>query len=165
MYIPGTRKSMNDLPKQTKEIKKELWQYQNAKKEWDRLNRKIEEIETQIMSIGVDYSKEKVQVSPISADKLANAIDMLSELREKASNEAYAMSCSMVETYGKIDKVKDPLQRQILQMRYIEAREWEDICYTLGYSWAHMHRMHRIALESLVRKDDKENNIKEMESE
>ena len=130
------------------QVKKELWQYQNAKKEYDRLKAKIEEIETQIMALGVDYSKEKVQSTP-GNDKLADAIDTLSKLREDAINEAKAMSDSMVNTYGMIEKVKDPLQRQLLQMRYIDAEEWEAICYRLGYSWRHIHRMHKEALESL----------------
>lgn len=132
----------------TKEIKKALWQYQRDKREYERLNRKIEEIEAQIMSISIDYSKEKVQGTS-GQDKLADVMDMLTKLRADAIIEAEKMAKSMVKTYGMIEKVKDPLQKQILQMRYIEGLDWEEICYKIGYSWTHTHRFHKDALLKL----------------
>lgn len=130
-------------------IKKEFKGYRKAKKEWDRLNRQIEEIETQITSISIDYSRERVQSSNINHDKVAEVIDRLSALREKAIDEADKMTAYMVKTFGRIDKLEDETERDIMQRRYVEGLSWEEICVAIGFSWAQVHRYHRAALEHL----------------
>ena len=133
----------------TKEVKKKLWGYQKAKEEHKRLQRKIEEIETQIMSLSIDYSKDKVQATTDAQDKLANVMDRLSKLREDAINKAAEEGEKMLEVYNLIDSVSDPLQKNILQRKYIEGLTWEEVCYKIGYSWTQTHEHHKRALEGL----------------
>ena len=129
--------------------KKELWQYMDAKKEYERTLAKIEEIEAQITNVSIDYSKERVKTSVVAYDTLANVIDKLTALRNEAILQADAMADKMIKAYGYIEKVKDPTHREILQRRYIQGEQWESICYNMGFSWAHIHRLHKEALEEL----------------
>lgn len=129
--------------------KSELWQYRNAKREYERLLAKIEEIETQITNVSIDYSKERVKTSLVHYDSLAEVIDKLTTLRNAAIVQADMMVDKMAKAFGMIEKVKDPLHREILQRRYIQGEEWEAMCVHMGYSWTHMHRLHKEALEEL----------------
>ena len=129
--------------------KSELWKYRNAKREYERLLAKIEEIETQITNVSIDYSKERVKTSLVHHDALADVIDKLTALRNAAIVQADVMVNKMAKAYGMIEKVKDPLHREILQRRYIQGEEWESICVSMGYAWAQIHRLHKEALEEL----------------
>lgn len=133
----------------TKEVKKKLWGYQKAKEEHSRLKRKVEEIETQVMGLSIDYSKDKIQSSTDSQDKLANVIDRLNKLRNEAIEKAEEEGKKMAEVYRLIELVEEPLQKSILQRKYIEGLTWEEVCYKSGFSWSQIHRFHKAALERI----------------
>lgn len=43
----------------------------------------------------------------------------------------------------------DPVERELIRLRYIDGKEWQDIADTIGYSWAQTHRHHGKALKKL----------------
>lgn len=50
-----------------------------------------------------------------------------------------------------IDLVTDPVQREVLDRRYIRGELWEDIAYNMNYSRRHINRLHGWALQSIAR--------------
>ena len=50
-----------------------------------------------------------------------------------------------------IDLVADPVQREVLDRRYIRGELWEDIAYNMHYSRQHINRLHGWALQSIAR--------------
>ena len=50
-----------------------------------------------------------------------------------------------------IDLVADPVQREVLDRRYMRGELWEDIAYNMHYSRQHINRLHGWALQSIAR--------------
>ena len=47
----------------------------------------------------------------------------------------------------KIDAMGDDQEQRVLRLRYIKGLDWEDVSEKMGYSWAHVHRIHNNALD------------------
>lgn len=47
-----------------------------------------------------------------------------------------------------------PKERTLLRLYYIEGLTWEQVCCELHYSWSHVHRQHKAALEHLKELED-----------
>ena len=50
-----------------------------------------------------------------------------------------------------IDLVADPVQREVLDRRYMRGELWEDIALHMNYSRRHINRLHGWALQSIAR--------------
>ena len=50
-----------------------------------------------------------------------------------------------------IDLAADPVQREVLDRRYIRGELWEDIALHMNYSRQHINRLHGWALRSIAR--------------
>lgn len=51
-----------------------------------------------------------------------------------------------LEIESRIADMKNGIEADILRKRYIEFRQWEQICIDVGYSWKQTHRLHSRAL-------------------
>lgn len=127
---------------------RDLYAYLDAKVEYERLERQIEEIETRIEGLGVDYSKVKVQVTP-NNDKLAEAMDELSKLHREAIDKQTDQVKKMQELLADIDSIEDDLLRDIMQRRYVEDQSWDDIARYYNYTWRHIQRLHKEAKDAI----------------
>ena len=123
-----------------------LYAYLDAKTEYERLERQIEEIETRIQGLGVDYSKVKIKTTP-NKDKIADNIDELNKLHKEAELKMQEQVKTMQAVLKAIDSVEDATKRDILQRRYIEGESWESIAVEKNYSWRHIQRLHAEAKE------------------
>lgn len=72
------------------------------------------------------------------------------EIRD-ARARAYIEQARLVMS---IDRVKDPELNELLTLRYIEGRRWEEIAVEMGYSYRHTHRRHGDALREYERRMD-----------
>lgn len=131
------------------EMKTELKSYTQAKREYERLMRLLEETETRIQGLSIDYSKAKVQSSP-DPDKLAKAIDKLSSIRKQCIDMAYESSKRMESVLNFINKIEDSRLKDLLTRRYIHDQTWERIAYEMGYSWTGIHKLHNISLKKCI---------------
>lgn len=50
---------------------------------------------------------------------------------------------------SKIVQIYDGVESDLLRKRYIELKQWEDICVEIGYSRMQIHRLHKRALSNL----------------
>lgn len=125
-----------------------LRRYRDAREKYQTSQRELEEIETMINGLSVDYSKQKVQTSP-EADKLADMVDRLHSLREKCFRTGEKAVKEMEQTKELIDKVDNALLHDVLSRRYISCQKWETIAVAKGYSWEGIHKLHRQAVEEV----------------
>lgn len=50
---------------------------------------------------------------------------------------------------SRIADMPEGIQAQVIHKRYVEHKEWEQICVEINYSWNHTHRLHSKALNSI----------------
>lgn len=117
----------------------------------ERINsklRQLEELKAMKGAVcGIDYSKDKIQTSPSNSQEdliikivdLENAIkkdiDKLTEMKNKAREE--------------INKLQG-IYATILELKYLENMDWEEIADRLNYSKESLHRKHRRALKEIA---------------
>lgn len=125
-------------------MQKDYYKYLDARDEYERLERQIEEIQTRIEGLGVDYSKVKVQTTP-NNDKLANNIDRLNKLKAEAQAKQDNAIKYMQDVVRAIESIPDEMLRDIMQRRYIEGESLVDIADKKGFSYRHIQRLHKEA--------------------
>ena len=128
------------------EAKEFLRQYQEALTDIRNLEAEAEEIESLAMSMTASTDGERVQSSGRKdrmADLAAKAADLELEimgLRTDALN-------ILREVERTISQVEDKDYRQLLHLRYIEKRPWEEIAVSLKKSWRWTCSLHGKALQ------------------
>lgn len=63
----------------------------------------------------------------------------LDELKEQAGRQ-----CELI--INAINQLEDENERDVMYGRYIEGKQWEQICTDMCYSWRQVHRFHSKAL-------------------
>lgn len=87
-----------------------------------------------------------------SCQKLENNIAKIADIETLLQDETNEFLKSLQEVRELIKLIDDPMQRLILQKRYINYQKWEVIAADLGYSWRQVHRLHGKGLNTIFRK-------------
>ncbi len=134
----------------TDEQKKDLIKYLNRAfiltKIKQRLEREYKQKLKEMDSISV--SCEEIKVSNIASNVENKALDLVSLKKDidlhnvKIEEVKREISCV-------ISRVEDENLRDLLRLRYLEFRKWEDIAYILNYTKRHTHRKHNRALKEI----------------
>lgn len=130
------------------EAKEFLRQYQDALVDIRNLEAEAEEIETLAMSITVSTDGDRVQSSGKKdrmADLAAKVADLEMEIMDMRTDALNVLQ--IVERI--IAQVEDKDYRQLLHMRYIEKRTWEEIAVSLKKSWRWTCSLHGKALQAV----------------
>ena len=126
-----------------KDIKKYLNRAYWLTQTRDKLEREYEKKQKEVGNISVSNSEIKsssvvsnVENKAIELISLKNNIDLHNIKIEELKKE---ISCV-------INMVEDEILRDLLRLRYLEFRKWEDIAYILHYSKRHTRRKYNEAL-------------------
>ena len=96
-----------------------------------------------------------------TAVNAAKAADMLTEerrqelrkelmdLETKALRRRSDLWSKRAELIDVIGEVQNPIQAEILYLRYLHGKSWEQIAVEIGYSWRHTVRIHGDALQAV----------------
>lgn len=122
------------------EIRTILEDSRKAKREVEFIKREIEEVETMIMSITIDYSRPRVQTS-IDSDKLASMIDRLTLIRSKCIDQHQEAIDKMAQAKELIDKVQNVLARDVMSRRYLLGQKWEVIAYEIPIDYSYNFKL------------------------
>ncbi len=76
---------------------------------------------------------------------LVAQVDKVKRMYLKKYDEAL---CELYKIERAIEKLGET-ERRLMRKRYIENKQWEDICVELGYEWAQTHRIHAKALREI----------------
>lgn len=108
----------------------------------------LEDLSTSIKSI--DYSKDKI--SGGNADKSASyekVIDKIMVLESKVNSEINELVDLKTKIREAICELKVPEEKVLLRLRYINFKQWEDICEQMHISERTAKRIHGQALQKL----------------
>ena len=138
-------------------VRQFLRSYWELRKEQARLERRIEELETQCESITA-----KLRSTPGSGSGRSNDLwDTLVETRDRArkrladtlhrSEEIEQFISDLTEenlsSLTKKEQKMLPRYRMLLKYRYLEFLDWQPIARLMNYEVRHIHRLHGKALE------------------
>ena len=117
----------------------------------ERINsklRQLEELKAMKGAVcGIDYSRDKIQTSPSNSQEdliikitdleleINKDIDKLVDMKNKAREEINRLS---------------GVHGAILELRYIECKDWDEISYRLNFSEREIYRKHREALKKII---------------
>ena len=135
---------MSDMNK----AKQFLRGYRNAKRNLQIIENQIAEIKDILGISGLSFDDVKVQTST-APDNLANQIAMLSDLYSQAMYARDVVIQQLNIVTKAIDKIDNPLYRQILSDRYIAGNRWDIIAESAGYTCRQIFRIHGYALQEI----------------
>ncbi|MBP1920398.1 hypothetical protein [Youngiibacter multivorans] len=117
------------------------------------LNRKIkmmlnqvETLDTQAKKVTSSFQMDKVSSSK-QKSSMENVIVRKLELEKEINaqiDELYALKLNMALVISRID---DERYRRLLELRYIEGEEWNQIAITLGYNMRWVQKLHKRSIE------------------
>ncbi len=142
-----------------------MLQYWQAKVIVRRLESQQASIRDLLGNVTVDPSSEHVQTSR-DPDQIGKLVAKLADIQDKLNEEKLRAIDLMDEIYGVINKLGDPDEQLILQMRYIKMLPWSKVEKELEkvqryYCLDWMMRKHRHALKEIERLTNCLNNSKD----
>ena len=81
---------------------------------------------------------------------LSDYIIKLEQLYDEIEDKKQELNNLRLDIEGKITRLEDGIQSDLLRKRYIEFKKWEQICLEINYSWMHTHRIHSEALKNIM---------------
>ena len=132
-----------------------MLQYWQARVTVRRLESQQASIRDLLGNVTVDPSSEHVQTSR-DPDQIGKLVAKLADIQDKLNEEKLRAIDLMDEIYGAINKLGDPDEQLILQMRYIKMLPWSKVEKELEkvqryYCLDWVMRKHRHALKEIER--------------
>lgn len=132
-----------------------MLQYWQARVTVRRLESQQASIRDLLGNVTVDPSSEHVQTSR-DPDQIGKLVAKLADIQDKLNEEKLKAMDLMDEIYRAINKLGDPDEQLILQMRYIKMLPWSKVEKELEkaqryYCLDWMMRKHRHALKEIER--------------
>lgn len=90
---------------------------------------------------GMPKGGEQSDLSEIVGD-----IIELQKTAEKAKAKALKLAAEIIDT---VNSVSDQKEKELLWLRYIDGRKWEEVAEEMHYSSQHIYRLHGQALQSI----------------
>ena len=128
-------------------------QYWMAKVEVRRLESQKASIKDLLGNVTVDPTSEHVQTSR-DPDQIGKLVAKLADIQEKLDNERLIAVSLMDEIYDALNKLKDPDEQLLLQLRYIKMLPWSRVEKEMQemqryFSRDWMMKRHRHALKEI----------------
>lgn len=118
----------------------DLRKYYWLKKEVERLEEKLLEIDTELQHITMRYTINYTKGG--TKDKLGDLITkkvMLEEKINKRLGESYRILAEIEE----VIKALEPRERYLIRLRYLENKSWFEISGIMNYSIRHLKRINK----------------------
>lgn len=123
----------------------------------DSVNTKIRQLEMlkskRFLLSSFDYSKSKVQTSN-QVNHSEDLINKIVDFEAEINRDVDTLIDLKIKAKSKIDQVGG-VYGVILQMRYLENRNWVEISRALNYSPKHIFKLHGKALQLISKVDTK----------
>lgn len=129
------------------EKKRQLYKYK-------KLTMKILDLQEQKESIRAEIESAKNQIitdMPRGGRQkdLGDYISELEGIELSIKEKIREKNKKRVQIESAIMELEDGVESDIIRKRYIEFKEWEEICTDIGYSWKQTHRKHGNALVNI----------------
>ncbi|MEY8367560.1 DUF1492 domain-containing protein [Anaerovoracaceae bacterium 42-11] len=130
------------------EAKQFLEQYQNILTDIRNLEAQKLELENLAMGVTVSADGERVQSSG-RKDRMAELAVKIADAEREIIEQRTQAFYKLREIEEAIKAVPDGRQQQILHMRYVERKKWEEIAVDLGIDYRWTLRLHGKALKKI----------------
>ena len=132
-----------------------LMQYWMARVEVRRLESQMASIRDLLGNVTVDPTSEHVQTSR-DPDQIGKLVAKLADIQEKLDDERLKAIGLMDEIYDALNKLENPDEQLILQLRYIKMLPWSKVDKEMQkaqryYSMEWMMKHHHHALKEIER--------------
>ena len=129
----------------TKEM---LKHYLSNKKEIEQIRDEIMTIREKLTSPGTQKLTGMPTNHSGDGDGIGHGISRIMELESRYAEKLEELAEEQEQIEDAISGLPSDL-RQIMRARYIQGKQWETICYEIGYSWRQIHRLHGKALRMI----------------
>lgn len=134
------------IRKENDRKKRYLWQYQECKRELERLEE--ERIEVRLNKMLPSVIQDGMPHASGCSD-LSGYASKLDDLDRKIMKARYRRIQTLTDIRNRINAVKDQSEREVLTYRYIRGMKWEDIAVKMVCSWQWTHKIHSKALKNI----------------
>ena len=107
----------------------------------------LRSLEEKVNATLTDASKENVS----TLNKRESVLLKIAQLEEEIINDMDMLVTLSADAYRSIQGVDDDICRVVLEKKYLEHEQWEDIALDLCMSVRTVHRIHGEALQRLAR--------------
>ena len=132
--------------------KEELNKYTETKREIEIIEDKIEYLKEKKTSIKSMVITDMPRGSNSENDRLGILLGEIEELINIYNEKQIRLIKQQIEIEEAISILDDPIDRNIMRLRYLEGMKWEKICVEVNYRWAQVHRHHKSILEKICKK-------------
>ena len=132
--------------------KEELNKYTETKREIEIIEDKIEYLKEKKTSIKSMVITDMPRGSNSENDRLGILLGEIEELINIYNEKQIRLIKKQIEIEEAISILDDPIDRNIMRLRYLEGMKWEKICVEVNYRWAQVHRHHKSILEKICKK-------------
>ena len=117
----------------------------------------IQDIESEIRMLnvtrdgltGMSFDKELVQTS-LTDTGLENQIILIEQKEDKLKELRKEYKLIRADAEQRIDKLKVEGERKVLKLRYLEFKEWSDICEEMHKTQDAVYSLHKRALNHYI---------------
>ena len=121
-------------------------EYLNQTKKLDKLvsakKEQIQHINDQLSGTGIRISPDKVSRSSGRPDKMAELVSSLNTIQDLFVVDIVQLLHLKYDISVLIDKVPSMEQRLVLFDRYVNLKDWQDICRDNYMGWSTVQRLH-----------------------
>lgn len=115
----------------------------------DELIRQHDEmLDTLALLKSMDYTKDRVQVSPEGGAGYENTVEKVVDSEAEIVRLIDDLVDMKREAEVHIEKMEKPEEKQLLRYRYLLNFKFEQIAEVMSYTNRHIYRLHDTALES-----------------
>ena len=132
--------------------KEELNKYMETKREIEIIEDKIEYLKEKKTSIKSMVITDMPRGSNSENDRLGILLGEIEELINIYNEKQIRLIKQQIKIEEAISILDDPIDRNIMRLRYLEGMKWEKICVEVNYRWAQVHRHHKSILEKICKK-------------
>ena len=129
--------------------KERLRQYQHIAREKAQIEDMLLDLECAMTAPRVPSLDGMPHGHTVQGSLIETLVARRDELVRRYQAKLEELATAMLDIEEAIEAL-DPVERQLMRLRYIKGHTWEEICVEMSYSWRQTHRLHAEALAKLA---------------
>ena len=117
----------------------------------------LEDLKAQAITVGSsgNLQTDRVQSSLNTKDKLGDIVAKIGDLEAEINKEIDIYVDEKHSAIKLVASMDNPIYIQVLNLRYLNNKSFEEIAVNIGFSWRHTIRLHGYALQEFQKLLDK----------
>ena len=129
--------------------KERLRQYQHIAQEKAQIEEMLRDVEEAMAAPRVPALDGMPHGQTVQGSLIETLVARRDELVRHYQAKLDELATALLEIETAIETL-EPVERQLMRLRYIKGHTWEEICVEMSYSWRQTHRLHAQALAKLA---------------